>query len=65
MGFWTDRLYERAHNPIAYAPIFVTYESTADEAANMRVLVDRRVDGMIVNCAVGLEAYGTDRKPVL
>jgi DNA-binding LacI/PurR family transcriptional regulator len=49
------RGFQRACTAESYAPIFVTHESTADEAANMRVLVDRRVDGMVVNCAVGLE----------
>jgi DNA-binding LacI/PurR family transcriptional regulator len=49
------RGFQRACTAESYAPIFVTHESTGDEAANMRVLVDRRVDGLIVNCAVGLE----------
>lgn len=36
-----------------YAPIFLTHVSTDDEAENCRTLIDRRVDGLIVNCAVG------------
>jgi len=37
----------------SYAPIFLTHVSTTDEAENCRTLIDRRVDGLIVNCAVG------------
>ncbi|QOV91374.1 LacI family DNA-binding transcriptional regulator [Humisphaera borealis] len=37
----------------SYAPIFLTHVSTEDEAENCRTLIDRRVDGLIVNCAVG------------
>lgn len=37
----------------SYAPIFLTHTSVEDEAENCRTLIDRRVDGLIVNCAVG------------
>lgn len=37
----------------SYAPIFLTHTNTEDEAENFRTLIDRRVDGLVVNCAVG------------
>jgi LacI family transcriptional regulator len=39
----------------SYAPIFLTHDTTDDEATNVRTLLDRRVDGLVVNCAVGPE----------
>lgn len=39
----------------SYAPIFLTHTTTEDEAENVRTLLDRRVDGLIVSCAVGPE----------
>jgi DNA-binding LacI/PurR family transcriptional regulator len=49
------RGFQRTCSAESYAPIFLTHESTDDEAANVRTLIDRRVDGLIVNCAVGPE----------
>lgn len=37
----------------SYAPIFLTHNGTDEEAANVRTLIDRRVDGLVVNCFVG------------
>ncbi|MDB5295807.1 MAG: ccpA 1, partial [Phycisphaerales bacterium] len=62
------RGFQRMCTAESYAPIFLTHESTADEATNVRVLLDRRVDGLIVNCAVGpdgasnAEAFATMRR---
>lgn len=47
------RGFQRTCTAHSYAPIFLTHGTTDDEAANVRTLLDRRVDGLVVNCAVG------------
>ncbi|HEX8916422.1 MAG TPA: LacI family DNA-binding transcriptional regulator [Humisphaera sp.] len=47
------RGFQQAATAASYAPIFLTHATTADEAENLRALVDRRVDGFVVNCALG------------
>lgn len=47
------RGFQQACTGQSYAPIFLTHVTTEDEAANFRTLLDRRVDGLVVNCAVG------------
>jgi LacI family transcriptional regulator len=51
------RGFQQAASAASYAPIFLTHTNTADEAENNRTLVDRRVDGFVVNCA--LDADGS------
>ena len=36
----------------SYAPIFLTHSEASEEADNVRTLIDRRVDGIVVNCAI-------------
>jgi DNA-binding LacI/PurR family transcriptional regulator len=46
----------------SYAPIFLTHATTEDEAANVRTLLDRRVDGLLVSCAVGPDGPANARR---
>lgn len=43
----------RAHE---CSPVFLTHDSTAEEAENLQAVLDRRVDGLIVNVAIDPDA---------
>src|SRR5687768_6120404 len=49
------RGFQQVCTAASYAPIFLSHTATADEAENVRTLLDRRVDGLVVNCAVGAD----------
>lgn len=47
------RGFQAACTAESYAPVLLTHGNVEEEAANVQTLVDRRVDGVVVNCAVG------------